>query len=281
VTATSSKEPRVRRTAILLAGIALLALLLSPAAGSSAQQPAGGAALEVRGRQLYQQACASCHGPDPNGQSAYSTVPSLRDVGGAAAVDWALRTGRMPWRDTIGPAIQRGKPRFNQQDIQALTVYIGKAVGDAQLPDVDPARGDVTRGRGLYGTACSACHGMNGAGSALGGQNIAPSLQNVKPIDVAEAIKIGPGQMPPGGGLANYDPYSAESQQQVDDIAAYVQSLRTDRYDVGGAPIGGKGPVPEGFVAWVIGLGVLVVASRWIAGRSEPVPPSGPSETAE
>jgi hypothetical protein len=25
--------------------------------------------------------------------------------------------------------------------------------------------------------------------------------------------------------------------------------------------------VPEGFVAWVIGLGLLVVASRWIAGR--------------
>jgi hypothetical protein len=25
--------------------------------------------------------------------------------------------------------------------------------------------------------------------------------------------------------------------------------------------------VPEGFVAWVIWLGLLVVAARWIAGR--------------
>jgi len=82
----------VRRTAILLGGIALLALLLSPTtgtatSGSAQQQPGDSPALFERGRDLYQQACASCHGPDPAGQSAYATVPSLQDVGGAAAVD--------------------------------------------------------------------------------------------------------------------------------------------------------------------------------------------------
>ena len=262
----------MRRTATLLGGIALLALLLTPATGSATgglaqQQPGSSPALLARGRQLYQQACASCHGPDPTGQSVYPAVPSLKDVGGAAAVDWALRTGRMPWRDAKGPAIERGRPRFNDEDIRALTVYIGRAVGDAQLPNVDLAQGDVARGRELYGQACSACHGMNGAGAALGGQNIAVSLQGVEPIDVAEAIKIGPGQMPVGGGLADYEFGTAQSTQEVDDIAAYVESLQTRPYNRGGAPIGGKGPVPEGFVAWVIGLGILVVAARWIAGR--------------
>jgi ubiquinol-cytochrome c reductase cytochrome c subunit len=108
---------------------------------------------------------------------------------------------------------------------------------------------------------------MNGAGAALGGENIAVSLQNVTPQDVAEAIKIGPGQMPVGGGLAAYEYGTAHSRQEVDDIATYVESLRTEPYNQGGAPIGGKGPVPEGFVAWVIGLGILIVAARWIAGR--------------
>ena len=267
----------VRRTAVLFGGIAVLALLLAPTTGSASdrraaalaaqQQPTDIPALEARGRQLYQNACASCHGPDPSGPSYYPTVPSLKDVGGAAAVDWAVRTGRMPWKDNKGPAIERGEPRFNDQDIRALVVYIGKAVGDAQLPDVDPARGDLQRGRALYGQACAACHGMNGAGAALGGQNIAVSLQNVEPIDVAEAIKIGPGQMPVGGGLTDYEFGTAHSTQEVDDIAAYIESLRTTPYNRGGAPIGGKGPVPEGFVAWVIGLGILVVAARWIAGR--------------
>jgi ubiquinol-cytochrome c reductase cytochrome c subunit len=145
---------------------------------------------------------------------------------------------------------------------------------------VDPARGDVTRGRQLYSTACAACHGMNGAGSALGGANIAVSLQNVTPLDVAEAIKIGPGQMPVGGGLVNYEAQSAESQREVDDIANYVESLRTNRYDVGGAPIGGKGPVPEGFVAWVIGIGVLVLFMRWIAGPGGGTEPAGGPESS-
>ena len=265
----------MRRTAILLGGVAVLALLLTPATGTATargglaaqQQPGDSQDLNARGRELYQNACASCHGPDPAGPSYYPRVPSLKNVGGAAAVNWVLRTGRMPWKDNKGPAIERGEPRFNEEDTRALVVYIGKRVGDAQIPDVDPARGDLQRGRDLYGQACAACHGMNGAGAALGGENIAVSLQDVDPLDVAEAIKIGPGQMPVGGGLPDYEFGTAHSQQQVDDIAAYVESLRTEPYNRGGAPIGGKGPVPEGFVAWVIGLGILVVAARWIAGR--------------
>ena len=67
----------VRRTAILFGGIAVLALLLTPTTGTAAsrratalaaqQQPADSPALEARGRELYQNACASCHGPDPAG----------------------------------------------------------------------------------------------------------------------------------------------------------------------------------------------------------------------
>jgi ubiquinol-cytochrome c reductase cytochrome c subunit len=278
-TGASAKGAAVRRTAIILGGLAVLALLLTPATGTATsrrpaaqaaaaqQQPGDSPALLARGRELYQNACASCHGPDPAGPSYYPRVPSLADVGGAAAVDWAVRTGRMPWKDNQGPAIERGVPRFNEEDTRALVVYVGRAVGDAQIPQVDPSQGDLQRGRELYGTACAACHGMNGAGAALGGENIAVSLQNVEPIDVAEAIKVGPGQMPVGGGLTDYEYGNAESTQQVNDIARYVESLRGDPYNEGGFPIGGKGPVPEGFVAWVIGLGLLVVAARWIAGR--------------
>ena len=264
----------MRRTLLLLAGIAVLALLLVPATGGASSgtgvaAQASDAEQIARGKALYLQACASCHGADPSGPSEYATVPSLKDVGGAAAVDWAVRTGRMPWRSTVGPAIARGKPRFNDADTKALAAYVGSVVGDSQLPSVDPAQGDVTRGRQAYATACAACHGMNGAGSALGGANTAPSLLDVKPIDVAEAIKIGPGQMPPGGGIPNYSPYDPQSVGTVNDIAAYVESLRTTPYNRGGLPIGGKGPVPEGFVAWIIGLGALVLVVRWLGGRSQ------------
>src|SRR4029434_10015263 len=161
-----------------------------------------------------------CTGLSRPGPVTPRRMPSLNDVGGAAAVNWAVRTGRMPWKDNKGPAIERGEPRLNDEDIHALAIYVGKAVGDAQIPDVDPARGNLQRGRELYGQACAAWHGINGAGAALGGQNIAVSLQDIEPIDVAEAIKIGPGQMPVGGGLTEYEFGTAQSQQDVDDIAA-------------------------------------------------------------
>ena len=248
----------MRRTLMLLAVLAGLTLLLSPLGSRVAAQQTGGAG--DRGRQLYLQACSSCHGIDPNGPSNYATVPALNTVGGAAAVDWALRSGRMPWRSTVGPAIQRGKPHFNPDDINALVTYIGQAVRDPTLPTVDPAAGNLQDGRRLYAElSCAACHGMNGAGSSLGGPNIAPSLQNVDALTVAEAMRVGPGVMPVFGQL---------SQSDVNSIARYVESLRTRPVNRGGAPIGGKGPVPEGFVAWVLGLGLLIVASRVIGGRT-------------
>jgi ubiquinol-cytochrome c reductase cytochrome c subunit len=265
----------VRRTIVFFGGIAVLALLLAPAARGAASragiraQTSGGSATpqEQQGRQLYLQSCASCHGPDPNGPSEYSTVPSLKDVGGAAAVDWAVRTGRMPWQSTKGPAIARGKSRFSEDEIRALAAYVGNAVGDTLIPQADASRGSVARGRQLYAQACAACHGMNGAGSALGGENIAPTMLGVTQQDIAEAIRIGPGQMPPGGGLPNYSPTDPASIQRVNDVAAYVEALNRERFNRGGAPIGGKGPVPEGFVAWVIGLGLLVLGARWLGTR--------------
>ncbi len=265
----------MRRTMILFGGIAVLALLLIPAtsgaSGSSGVRPqtAGTSGQLINeGKQLYAQSCAACHGPDPNGPSAYpTTVPSLRDVGGAAAVDWAVRTGRMPFSSTKGPAIARAKAKFNEQQTRALSLYVGQAVGDTLIPEVDASKGNVAKGQQLYAEACAACHGMSGAGSALGGENIAPTMLGVSDRDVAEAIKIGPGQMPPGGGIPNYTPTDAQSIQNVNNIAAYVRALNSDNLNRGGAPIGGKGPVPEGFVAWVIGLGLLVLVIRWLGTR--------------
>ena len=162
-------------------------------------------------------------------------MPSLNDVGGAAAVNWAVRTGRMPWKDNKGPAIERGEPRFNEEDTRALVTYIGKAVGDAQIPDVDPARGNLQRGRQLYGQACAACHGMNGAGAALGGQNIAVSLQ-APPPDVAEASDR-PRQCRSAAG-DRYEFRHRRQQQEFDDIA--LRREPPHRPLNGAAPLGGR-----------------------------------------
>jgi ubiquinol-cytochrome c reductase cytochrome c subunit len=253
----------LRRTLVPLAVVGLLTVLLLPATGGASKGAAARADArqeqDALGRQLYQQSCASCHGPDPAGPSNYATVPSLKDVGGAAAVDWALRSGRMPWRSTQGPAV-RGKPVFDLAETRALAVYVGDRVGDLSIPDVQPGQGDAIKGRTLYAQACAACHGMNGAGSAVGGGSVAPSLQGVDALSVAEAMRIGPGTMPVFSG-GQYD------FAGVNSIAAYTETLDENIDNPGGLPIGGKGPVPEGFVAWVIGLGALVLFVKVVGGK--------------
>jgi ubiquinol-cytochrome c reductase cytochrome c subunit len=57
----------------------------------------------------------------------------------------------------------------------------------------------------------------------------------------------GPGQMPV------FD----LGQESIAAVATYVDFLQ-DADDPGGFEIGGIGPVPEGFVAWLVGMGLLI-----------------------
>jgi hypothetical protein len=74
------------------------------------------------------------------------------------------------------------------------------------------------------------------------------------------------------------------NEQQLGEVAAYVGYLG-HAPSPGGQPLGGYGPVPEGFVAVVIGLGLLVVVCRWIAGTGKrgetPGEPAQPGEAAQ
>jgi ubiquinol-cytochrome c reductase cytochrome c subunit len=57
------------------------------------------------------------------------------------------------------------------------------------------------------------------------------------------------------------------SDDEVDAIAQYVQYLRNPS-DPGGLAAGHIGPVSEGAVGWLIGLGLLLGVSRWIGSRT-------------
>ena len=69
-------------------------------------------------------------------------------------------------------------------------------------------------------------------------------------------MRTGPGQMPK---------FSEEefSDQQLDSIAAYVLYLQSPD-DPGGFSLGGTGPTAEGFVAWIFGLGLAVIAALFV-----------------
>jgi ubiquinol-cytochrome c reductase cytochrome c subunit len=58
------------------------------------------------------------------------------------------------------------------------------------------------------------------------------------------------------------------STQQVDDIVAYVTGPIQHPDNPGGFGLGGIGPVAEGFVALLIGVGGLMLIGYWIGDRT-------------
>ena len=221
------------------------------------------------GAELYTAQCASCHGPA--GEGVEERGPPLTDEG-PAAVDFVLRTGRMPMAN---PSMQpRRQPvRLTDEEIDALVAYAG-ALGDGPaIPDVDPSTGDVAAGGVLYRLNCAACHVASGAGAAIGGRREAPEVLAATPTEVGEAILIGPGSMPS---------FRSFSPSDIDDVAAYLEELQamgtTSAVDFGGA-----GPVAEGLSAWLLGLIPLIAVTRWIGtaheGRDRPTgTPARPGE---
>jgi ubiquinol-cytochrome c reductase cytochrome c subunit len=241
-------------TAVVLAASGVLLWLL--------QRPADGQVdLVAKGRELFGTGCSSCHGPNGEGVTTpdgRERGPSLTDSGEAAAY-YALSTGRMPLADPEAQAVRK-RPAYDAADIDALVAYVGSLGNGPTLPRVDVSSVDLADGGELFRANCAPCHSASGAGGALSYGRAAPKLAQATPLEVAAAVRAGPGQMPVFGPDTLTD-------REVSDIAGYVHYLQ-DPDDRGGIPIGRTGPVPEGFVAWFFGMGALVALVMWIGTRS-------------
>ena len=96
------------------------------------------------------------------------------------------------------------------------------------------------------------------------GRDVEPRLCRAQrapatPTQIAEAIRVGPRPMP------NFGP-GQFTDQQVSAIADYVTYMSHSN-NPGGLGIAYFGPVPEGFVAIIFGLGLAPARSRFIGNR--------------
>lgn len=245
------------------AGATTLALALYFSGGSSAQEghSPGVSAIAamsqagepVDGQELFEASCSTCHGVDGQGTS---NGPSLEGAGEASA-DFQLRTGRMPLSNNTDQTVRKD-PAFDDDQIEALVEYVGTFGDGPPIPEVDLEGASLVAGQELFIENCAACHGATGAGGAVGNEALAPGLSASSEVEIAEAIIVGPGQMP------QFDFTDA----QRNDLVNFVNYLRDERRP-GGADIGGIGPVPEGFVAWFVGLGSLIVICLFIGSHRE------------
>lgn len=246
--------------------VALTCLLLAASAqvragAAEGRAVAPGAQLVEEGRELYLRGCSSCHGVDAEGHVTPDgdvRGPSLLASGGAAAF-YYLSSGRMPAADSEGQMVRR-EPAYGPEEIAALVAYVASVGEGPDVPDVDLEGADLAEGGVLYRANCQACHSAFGSGGALSYGFSAPSLDAATPTEIAAAMRIGPGLMPVFGP-------EVVSDDQLEDVVAYVEYLETPG-NPGGLQIGRNGPVPEGFVIWLFGVGACLLIVTWVGTRS-------------
>jgi ubiquinol-cytochrome c reductase cytochrome c subunit len=251
--------------AALLLGLVVVALVYGALTrtGGSAQASAPASAQQdiAQGKALFDATCSSCHGLDAQGTTQ---APSLVGAG-AAAVDFQMSTGRMPAKE-VGAENVRGPVRYTKQQIYEIADYIASLGGGPAVPDaqqVSTVGANTALGSQLFMANCAQCHGFAGDGGALTYGKFAPALTQATPTQIFEAMLTGPEAMPVFSD-------GAISPSAKRDIIAYITDTRTEP-NPGGLSLGRIGPVTEGLVVFLGGMGFLVLIALWItAKRREP-----------
>ena len=229
-----------------------IALLAIPYFREPAPSVAAGASAEDV-RQIYLRDCATCHAPDARGTSRGPTLEGQ----GPAGVDFMLTTGRMPLLNPKEP-MRRQTPKYGPDVIKGLVTYItGLVPGGPAIPTI--TGGDLADGGSIYRQQCAACHQAAGVGGALLGREESPSLDQSTPVQIAEAVRTGPGTMPVFGP-------SAVEDARLASLVRYVRALH-DPADPGGQSLWHLGPIPEGAVA-IGALLLLMTALKRIGSRT-------------
>ena len=214
------------------------------------------AALSSVGRPLFVNNCSSCHGLNAQGTDRGPNLVGL----GAATVDFWVSTGRMPLAYPGAQAVRKPVLFSRAQQLGIVSYVTSLGAEGPGIPALNQQAADQSNGNDVFGLNCAGCHVITGTGDALANSAFAPSLYQASPTQIAEAIRTGPGNMPRFGPGTLTD-------KDVNDIVRYVTYLQHPA-NPGGAGLGHVGPVTEGFLAIVVGLGVLILAAYWIGIRA-------------
>ena len=252
----SKHRRRLANVAGLMTALVLTGALYSVFAPAQAADGTSESAAEAAGRELYQRSCITCHGANLEGVPERG--PSLIGVG-EASVYFQVHTGRMPLARQEAQA-QEKPPVFSDEEIDQLMAYVQANGGGPTLPSGDLRDGDLAEGGELFRLNCASCHNFVGEGGALSSGKIAPSLKNANDLTIYTAMLTGPENMPVFG----------DNQLTPDEKRAvinYVQTIK-QQADPGGAGIGRIGPVSEGLVIWVVGIGALLFGIFWMGSKA-------------
>jgi ubiquinol-cytochrome c reductase cytochrome c subunit len=253
----SKQRRRLGNVAGLLVGLILTGVLYSVfAPAHAADDGTSESAAEAAGRELYETSCISCHGANLEGVDRRG--PSLIGVG-EAAVYFQVHTGRMPLVRQEADAADKPSV-FSDEQIDQLMAYVQANGGGPTLPSGDLRDGDLAEGGELFRLNCASCHNFVGQGGALSSGKSAPSLEDSSDMEIYTAMLSGPENMPVFG-----DNQLTSEEKRA--IVNYIQTIDSQA-DPGGAGVGRIGPVAEGLVIWVVGIGALMFGIFWMGSKA-------------
>ncbi|MCW2724748.1 MAG: qcrC [Frankiales bacterium] len=262
VTSTKTGPSRFQRLsgyAVVLLALALVGGLYTAFAApksNAADSTSSEQSMAVKaGRELFLQGCSTCHGLNLQGGAG---GPSLIGVGESAVI-FQVESGRMPlYAGTV--QAPRKKAKYSIAEIDQLAAYVGSIGGGPSLPKGALNDGQLQMGGDLFRTNCASCHNFAGAGGALTYGKYAPPLSPSSARVIYTAMQTGPESMP----------RFTDNQLTPDEkkaITKYVEFI-TKAPQPGGNDLGRYGPVPEGLVIWLVGIGALVGLTLWIGARA-------------
>ncbi|NDA58032.1 MAG: cytochrome c, partial [Actinobacteria bacterium] len=170
---------------------------------------------------------------------------------------------RMPVAD-MSQQIARKEPVYNDQEVAALAAYVASlAPGPAAVTNEELAwerDGNMAEGGELFRNNCAMCHNLAGQGGALTQGKYAPTVMGVEPKHIYEAMITGPQAMPV------FSETILKPEEKLS-IIKWIKHAETEP-QLGGAALGRVGPVTEGLVGWVLGLGLLIGVAVWLTAKA-------------
>ena len=246
---------------LLLALLAVGATFSVANATTSSETTAVDRSVQIEeGRQIFLKGCSSCHGLNAEGAQI---APSLIGVG-AASVDFQVGTGRMPMAD-MSTQVMRKDPLYNAEETAALAAYVASLAPGPAIPGESELNferdGSTAEGGELFRNNCAMCHNFAGQGGALTQGKYAPTLMGVEPKHIYEAMVTGPQSMPV------FSDKTITPEEKLS-IIKWIKSAEKEP-NLGGASLGRVGPVTEGLLGWVLGLGILIGVAVWLAMKAK------------
>jgi ubiquinol-cytochrome c reductase cytochrome c subunit len=246
---------------LLLALLAIGATFSVASATTSAEATSADRSVLIEeGRQIFLKGCSSCHGLNAEGAQI---APSLIGVG-AASVDFQVGTGRMPMADMSTQAMRK-EPLYDAAETAALAAYVASLAPGPEIPAESSLNyerdGSTAEGGELFRNNCAMCHNFAGQGGALSQGKYAPTLMGVEPKHIYEAMVTGPQSMPV------FSDKTITPEEKMS-IIKWIKAAEKEP-NLGGASLGRVGPVTEGLLGWVLGLGLLIGVAVWLAMKAK------------